>query len=317
MTPIVDSVPELTPELGAQPQDHQLAAQHRQKLHAPASQRVALAPGEVVSCLHDHGIKDPPRVVAVTQQHVRKERHQVGAVVRQALGDEAVAGGRLLRRHDLANGGRDVPHEDRVDVRGQRARPRQPPHVVRGERRLPVGEVATVLLEAGQDTPQDLLVQLDLLGRLLPFPGRLEQAERQDPCDVPRVVVEPVQQLVLRQLHVPVPTRQLLLLPFFLSQFNDLFRLPSSNGTSTLCYGHPVRAGHRVEILNHPPLLIVDPRFHDEHDHDHHHHHNGDAVDDVYPVDRLLQTGAVVVLAKSSGDGVRHHHGEHEGRGQS
>jgi hypothetical protein len=125
----------------------------------------------------------------------------------------------------------------------------------RRSRRAP----AAVLLEAGQDAPHDLLVQLYLLGRLLPFPGRLEQAERLDPRDVPRVVVGPVQQRVLPQLPVPAPACQFLLLPFLEPAQRPLPAAIIERNEHPV-YGHPVRAGHRVEILNHPPLLIVETR---------------------------------------------------------
>jgi len=63
-------------------QDH-----HHQLL---ASAAHSITPSEASPSFHDHGVEDALGVIAMARQHVRNKSYQVGAVVRQGLGDMVV-----------------------------------------------------------------------------------------------------------------------------------------------------------------------------------------------------------------------------------
>ena len=114
---------ELSPEPTPQLQDCAAAAAQQEPFHQhPTPPAQSVTPGEAILSLHDHGVEDALGVVAMAGQHVRNKSYQVGAVVRQRLGDTVVAGlGNWVPIHGDARP--DVPYENLMDVCGQGARP--------------------------------------------------------------------------------------------------------------------------------------------------------------------------------------------------
>jgi len=120
--------PELSPKPTTQLQDCAAAAAHSvtpSEAHDVDDALRFVTQDEAIPSLHDHGVKDALGVVAMARQHVWNKGYQVGAVVRQHLGDMLVAGlGNRVPGVLIPGDGRpDVPYENLVDMCGQGAGP--------------------------------------------------------------------------------------------------------------------------------------------------------------------------------------------------
>lgn len=152
-------------------------------------------------------------VVAGVRQHLRHERHQVGAVVGQLLRDEPMvvvtgceAASWTETIRPVTARGDHVPRQDLIGDHGKPARPCQTrQQMVLSQCRHTIAEVAMVLFEPEEHGALHLGRQRLPPAPLLALPTRLHQVKRQPREQVTRPAFESLQEHVLADLVFPVP----------------------------------------------------------------------------------------------------------------